>query len=118
MMQELIDTLHNEQYSLVILHDGHIRTFEGHGVRRLYNIMNNEPELLYGAKLAVKAVGRSAAQMMVEGGLVEVWADYISQQAYDMLNEAGVKVSFGKKVGHTAFLNIWQKLGEMAAIPA
>lgn len=118
MMQELIDTLHTEQCSLVILHDGHIRTFDGHGVRRLYNIMNEEPELLYDAKLAVKAVGRSAAQMMVEGGVTEVWADYISQQAYDLLGEAGVRVSFGKKVDHTAFLNIWQRLGEVAAVPA
>lgn len=118
MMQELIDTLHTEQCSLVILHDGHIRTFDGHGVRRLYNIMNEEPELLYDAKLAVKAAGRSAAQMMVEGGVAEVWAEYISQQAYDLLCEAGVRVSFGKKVGHTAFLDIWQRLGEVAAVPA
>lgn len=117
MMQELIDTLHTEQCSLVILHDGHIRTFDGHGVRRLYNIMTEEPELLYDAKLAVKAVGRSAATMMVDGGVVEVWADYISQQAYDTLTEAGVKVSFGRKVGHSAFLDIWQKLGEVASVP-
>lgn len=114
MMQELIDTLHTEQCSLVILHDGKVRTFDGHGVRRLYNIMTDEPELLYDAKLAVKAVGRSAAQMMVEGGVVEVYADYMSQQAYDLLNEANVKTSFGMKLTHTAFLDVWQKLGEMA----
>ena len=47
MMQQLIDTLHTEQCSLVILHEGRIRTFDGHGVRRLYNILNDEPELLY-----------------------------------------------------------------------
>ncbi len=35
MMQQLIDTLHTRQCPLVILHDGRIRTFEGHGVRRL-----------------------------------------------------------------------------------
>ena len=118
MMQELIDTLHTEQCSLVILHDGHIRTFDGHGVRRLYDIMNKEPELLYGAKLAVKAVGRSAAAMMVDGGVAEVYADYISQQAYDALTEAGVKVSYGRKLSHTDFLDVWRKLGELQAIPA
>ncbi len=118
MMQELINALHTEQCSLVILHDGQIRTFDGHGVRRLYNIMNEEPELLYDAKLAVKAVGQSAAQMMVEGGVAEVWAEYVSQQAYDMLHEAGVKVGFGKKVDHASFLEIWQRLGEVAAASA
>lgn len=118
MMQELIDTLHTEQCSLVILHDGKIRTFNGHGVRRLYNIVTEEPELLYDAKLAVKAVGRSAAKMMVDGGAVEVYAEYMSQQAYDMLTEAGVKVSYDKKVEHNAFLDIWRKLGEATAVPA
>lgn len=118
MMQELIDTLHTEQCSLVILHDGHIRTFDGHGVRRLYNIMTDEPELLYDAKLAVKAVGRSAAAMMVEGGVAEVYADYISQQAYDALTSAGIKVSYERKLDHPSFLEVWRRLGELAAVTA
>lgn len=113
MMQELIDTLHNEQCSLVILHDGHIRTFEGRGMRKLYNIASNEPELLYDAKLAVKAVGRSAASAMVDGGVAEVYADYISQQAYDALTGAGVVVNYDRKLNHSDFLNVWRKLGEM-----
>lgn len=118
MMQKLIDALNIKQCPLVILHDGKIRTFKGHGVRKLYNIVTDEPELLYDAKVAIKAVGRSAAQMMVEGGVVEVYAEYISQQAYDALTSAGVKVSYEKKVPHNAFLDIWRKLGELEAVPA
>ena len=112
MMQDLIDTLRDDQHPLVVLHDGRIRTFDGQGVRRLYNIMNDEPELLYDAKVAAKAVGRSAASMMVDGGVVEVYAEYISQQAYDKLTEAGIKVSFDKKLEHADFLKVWNKLGE------
>lgn len=118
MMQTLIDTLHNEQCSLVILHDGNIRTFDGHGVRHLYDIIQNEPELLYEAKLAIKAVGRSAARMMVEGGVVEIYADYISQQAYDVLTEAGIRVTYDKEFGHVEFLKIWQRLGELETASA
>lgn len=118
MMQELIDTLHIEQCSLVILHDGHIRTFTGHGMRRLYNIVSEEPELLYDAKVAAKAVGRSAAAMMVDGGVVEVYADYISQQAYDALTSAGVKVTYDRKFDHSSFLDVWRKLGELSAVSA
>ena len=118
MMQELIDTLHIEQCSLVILHDSKIRTFNGHGIRGLYNIMSKEPELLYDAKLAVKAVGRSAAAMMVEGGVAEVYADYMSQQAYDALTSAGIKASYDRKLDHSAFLDLWRKLGELQAISA
>jgi predicted Fe-Mo cluster-binding NifX family protein len=112
MMQELKDTLHTEQCSLVVLHEGNISTFDGPGVRRLYNILNEEPELLLEAKLAVKAVGRSAAKMMVEGGVAEVWADVISDAAYDVLSDAGVVVNYGKKVDHVQFLDIWKKLHE------
>ncbi len=112
MMQELIDTLHDEQHTLVVLHDGRISTFDGQGLRRLYNIMNEEPELLYGAKIAAKAVGRSAAAMMVDGGVAEIFAEYISQQAYDSLTSAGIKVSFDKKLEHRDFLEVWRKLGE------
>lgn len=118
MMQDIIDTLHTKQCTLVVLHDGHIRTFNGHGVRGLYNIISEEPELLYDAKLAVKAVGRSAAAMMVEGGVAEVYADYISQQAYDALTSADIKVSFDRKLDHPAFLDVWRKLGEVAAVSA
>lgn len=113
MMQELIDTLHTEQCSLVILHEGNIRTFDGHGVRRLYNIINEEPELFLDAKLAVKAVGRSAARMMADGGVAEVYADVISQQALDLLRGSGVVVKFERTVDHPTFLKIWQKLGEL-----
>ena len=80
--------------------------------RRLYNIMNEEPELLYDAKVAVKAVGRSAASMMADGGVAQVFAEYISQQAYDTLTGAGIKVSFDKKLDHREFLEVWRKLGE------
>ena len=113
MMQELIDTLHTEQCTLVILHEGNIRTFNGHGVRRLYNLVSEEPELLYEAKIAIKAVGWSAAKMMVEGGVKEVWADYISQQACDALQSAGVVVKYGKCYDPASFLNVWQRLGEL-----
>jgi len=115
MMQELIDTLNDKQSSLVILHEGKIHSFRGHGVRHLYNLMNEKPELFLEAKLAVKAVGRSAAKMMVDGGITEVWAEYISQQAYDVLHDAGIVVKYEHKVDHTTFLDIWRKLGEEAA---
>lgn len=118
MMQELIDTLHTEQCSLVILHEGNITTYEGHGVRQLYNIINDEPELFLDAKLAVKAVGRSAARMMVDGGVTEVYADVISQQAYDVLHDHGITVTFERRVDHPTFLHIWQKLGELEKVEA
>jgi predicted Fe-Mo cluster-binding NifX family protein len=81
----------------------------------LYHILDDEPELLYGAKLADKAVGRTAAKAMVDGGVEEVWADVISNQAYDVLQDAGIRVNFDRKVDHATFLRIWEKMGEEIA---
>ncbi|ALO49742.1 DUF1893 domain-containing protein [Hoylesella enoeca] len=113
MMDELKDKLHSEQCSLVVLHEGNIRTFDGRGVRTLYDLMTNEPEVFLGAKLADKAVGRTAARMMVEGGVCEVYADVISEQAFSTLEDAGIKVTYNSKVNHQDFLNIWKRLGEI-----
>ena len=112
MMDVLIETLNGEDCSLVVLHEGNISTFKGRGVRTLYNILEDEPELLHGAKLADKAIGRTAAKAMVEGGVVEVYAELISDQAYDVLQDAGIKVAYEKRVDHATFLRIWEKMGE------
>lgn len=112
MMDVLIDKLHNGQSSLVVLHEGNTRQFEGVGVRKLYDIQNNEPELLYGSKLAAKAVGRTAAKVMAACGVREVYADVISDAAADVLRDAGVKLSAGRQVDHGEFLRIWERLGE------
>lgn len=112
MMEELKDTLHDGDCSLVVLHEGNIKAFSGRGVRTLYNILEQAPELLHGAKLADKAVGRTAAKAMVEGGVTEVYADLLSDQAFNVLHDAGIKVTFGRKVSHSEFLRIWERMGE------
>lgn len=111
-MQELIDTLHNEPCHLVVLHEGNIHTYEGRGLRRLYNLSQEEPELLLGAKVAAQAVGRSAARVLAEGGVREVWADYLSEQAADVLEAAHVTTHCEKKLSHQAFLDLWERLKE------
>ncbi|HEY9551533.1 MAG TPA: DUF1893 domain-containing protein [Prevotella sp.] len=115
MMNELIDTLHNEQCTLVLLHEGNIHQFSGRGARTLYNLLTEEPEALLNSKIAAKAVGTTAAKMMVEGEVCEVYADIISEQAYTTLQDAGIKVSFERRLNHTAFIEIWKKMGELTA---
>ena len=112
MMDRLIDTLNSEQCNLVVLHDGKMNTFEGVGVRTLYHLQQEEPELLYHSKLAAKAVGRTAAKMMTSCEVDEVYADVISDYAFDTLKDAGVSVSYGSKVDHARFLKLWEEMGE------
>ena len=114
MMNELIETLRTEQYALVILHEGNISTFEGRGVRTLYNILEERPELLLGAKAAIKAARPTDPKTMLEGGVREVWAEVLSERAYNMLTGAGIKVAYEKRVDHATFLKLWEKMGEVA----
>ena len=100
MMNELIETLRTEQYALVILHEGNISTFEGRGVRTLYNILEERPELLLGAKAAIKAAGQTAAKAMLEGGVREVnghaYCSWFNFSGADQNKKVGV-LSGGEK---------------------
>ena len=113
MMNDLIDTLHTEQCSLVLLHEGNVHKFNGRGARTLYNLLTEAPEALLNSKLAAKAAGKTAARMMVNGGVCEVYVDVISEQAFSTLKNAGIKVTFDRKVDHAAFIDIWKKMGEI-----
>ena len=92
MMGELVSLLHEGGYSLVLQKDGKIHTFSERGVADLY------PELLQGAFLADKVVGKGAAALMILGGVAELHADVISEPALSLLAESPVRVSYGEKV--------------------
>lgn len=113
MMNQLIDMLHTEDCTMVLLHEGNIRTFKGRGIRMLYHLLNEEPELLYKSKIAIKAVGKTAAHAMISGGVTEVYADIMSKEAYNNLADADIKVNSAKTVNHQHFLKIWTDMGEI-----
>ena len=89
MMGELVSLLHEGGYSLVLQKDGKIHTFSERGVADLYRLRSENPELLQGAFLADKVVGK---------GVAELHADVISEPALSLLAESPVRVSYGEKV--------------------
>lgn len=96
-MKDLIELLHNGEYSLVVA-NGEVNTFSGHGVNDLYYLLNEDPGFLRGASVADKVVGKAAAALMVLTGVREVYADIISHPALDLLRKNNISVSYGKKV--------------------
>lgn len=100
-MEELIDLLHRGAYSCVIRsHDGEIHFYHGRGVTDLYRLVCCEKTLLKGADIADKVVGKGAAALMISGGVRAVYADVISEPAAELLDMAGVAVTFGQRVPH------------------
>ena len=93
------DLLHSGDWSLVIENHG-VRTFSGRGVKDLLRVLEEEPQVLNGAKIADKVVGKAAAALMVLGKVREVYAELISTPAVELLRKYGVAVSFGNETDH------------------
>lgn len=87
--------LHDEQCSCVIWKCGNITLCHDRGVRDLYRILTKDPEVLHGALVADKVIGKGAAALMILGGVVSIYADVISKPALELLNSVSIPVSYG-----------------------
>lgn len=100
-MKQLIDILHNEGLTLVIKSgDGEIRRFTGRSVKDLLMLAVEHQEVLKGALIADKAVGKAAAACMVVGGIKRVHADVMSEPALALLQDHGIIAEYGQLVDH------------------
>jgi len=100
-MKELIEILHSENLTLVVKSgDGTIHRFIQRGVKDLLALVSDHPEVLKGALIADKAVGKGAAACMVIGGVKHVHADVMSEPALALLQQHGVEAEYGTLVDH------------------
>lgn len=94
--QELITQLHALQCSCIIHNNGITRTFHERGVKDLHRLLKQEPEILSGASLADKVVGKGAAALMISGGVKWVYADVISKAAMVLFEQSRVEVQYAE----------------------
>ena len=98
-MKDLTDILHDGGHSLVVANRD-IRTFDGRGVSDLFRLLEKDSGFLYGASVADKVVGKAAAALMVLAKIKEMYAEVISQPAFDLLRSNGIGVIYEKVVPH------------------
>lgn len=98
--QGAIDALHEERCSCVILNGGTRHIFRQRGVLDLYRLLGERPELLRGAFVADKVVGKAAAALMILGGVAAVHADVLSEPARALFSGSQVRVGYGRLVPH------------------
>lgn len=96
-MEELARILEEGHHSLV-LRNGDVRTFDGRSVSDLYRLLHEEPEILGGAEAADKVVGKGAAALMAAAHVSAVYAEVISRPALELLDKAGISVTYGMLV--------------------
>ena len=96
---QLAELLETGGHSLVV-ENGTVRTFDGRGVKDLLRLLGEEPQVLDGARVADKVVGKAAAALMVLGKVASVYAHTISTPAVALLRGNGVGVEFSEEVHH------------------
>lgn len=94
MLKKLKDILLTEGCSLVVGSAYGIETFNRRGVIDLLELLLNVPQILSGASVADKVVGKGAAALMALGGVRELYAGVISRPALKLLREQGITVEF------------------------
>ena len=81
--EQTIGLLFAEKCSCVVRNGDEVRIFRERGVKDLYRLLREEPQLLDGAFVADKVVGKGAAALMILGGVEELFADVVSRAALD-----------------------------------
>lgn len=92
---EIIERLHSTGASCVIYNKGEIYSFYSKGVVDLYKLLTEHPELLSGAFVADKVIGKGAAALMALGKVASVYADVVSRPALSLLEYYAIKVEYG-----------------------
>lgn len=95
-----IEMLHREGCSCVVTDGIEFRMFHQRGVKDLYDILSTQPELLRGAFIADKVVGKGAAALMILGGIDSLYTDTISVAAQELFSCYKVEVKYDKLVQH------------------
>ena len=97
---QAIELLFAEKCSCVIRNGDSMRIFRERGVADLFRLQHEEPQLLRGAFIADKVVGKGAAALMVLGGVEGLFADVVSRAALDLFAAAGKAVAYTVAVPH------------------
>lgn len=97
---QAIELLFAEKCSCVIRNGDSVRIFRERGVADLFRLLREEPQLLRGAFIADKVVGKGAAALMVLGGVEALFADVVSRPALELLAGAGIAVEYTVVVPH------------------
>ena len=94
---DIIELRRSKSYSCVIANGGEIYTFTQRGVNDLYDLLIEQPQILKGAYVADKIVGKGAAALMVLGGVRRIYSEVISTVAIEFLHQYDVTVEWGEE---------------------
>lgn len=98
-MSALVALLNKGETTLVV-DNGRVTTYTGHGVGDLHRLLTAHPRMLQGSRVADKIVGKGAAALMILGGVRELYTPTISKLALDLLGGYDIKTTYDKVIDH------------------
>ncbi len=98
--EELRKILIEDHHTLVVFNHDALHAFDRRGVADLYTLLMGQPEVLRGALLADKVIGKGAAALMILGGVSEAHAEVISEPALTLFSSSPVVVTYARRVPH------------------
>lgn len=89
---QMLDMLNAQGLSLLVFNHGELTTHANRGIQDLLQLISEQPERLNGAVAADKVIGKSAAVIMIVGGVKEVHTNLICTPARELFEKEGILV--------------------------
>lgn len=81
-------------YSFVLYKDGEWSTSEKRGIAPIMELLRENKELLKGAYVADKVIGKAAALLLMEGGISYLHTEVISEHAIEVLRMSNIEFEY------------------------
>lgn len=92
------EKLYETNASLVVLYaNGEIKEYYNRRVNDILSIIKENVDALDGAVVADKVIGKAAASLLTVSGVLEIYADTISEYGKEVLDDNNVKYEYKTK---------------------
>lgn len=81
-------------YTFVLYHNGEWVTSEKKGIAPIIELLTEKKELLQGAYVADKVIGRAAALLLTLGGISYLHAEVMSEHAMEIIDESSMECEY------------------------
>lgn len=95
MLHSAIELLHQEDLTCVILGREETLRFRLRGIRPMTDTLRDCPEVLRGAYIADRIIGKAAAMLAAAGGAKAVYGEVMSETGLKMLQDHGIEAQYG-----------------------
>ena len=95
---QMLRMLNQQGLSLLVYNHDSLTTHANRGIQDLLDLITDQPERLNGAVAADKIIGKSAAAIMIVGGVKQVHTNLICTPARELFEAKGVKVFAAEEV--------------------